>query len=87
MKTEIANAHAREEQQKHQMLFPITPVPFDRTKHWKLFDPDRGIDSASEIREYFIPVFSNWKDHDSYQKAFDRLLRDLKAAGRAGATA
>jgi hypothetical protein len=20
-----------------------------------------------------------WKDHDSYQKAFDRLLKDLKA--------
>lgn len=23
--------------------------------------------------------FRHWKDHDSYQKAFDRLLRDLKA--------
>jgi hypothetical protein len=23
--------------------------------------------------------FSNWKDHDAYQKAFERLLRDLKA--------
>jgi hypothetical protein len=23
--------------------------------------------------------FTRWKDHDSYQKAFDRLLRDLKA--------
>jgi hypothetical protein len=38
-----------------------------------------GKDSAREIREYFIPDFSNWKDHDSYKKAFDRLLRDLKA--------
>jgi hypothetical protein len=26
--------------------------------------------------------FTNWKDHDSYQKAFDRLLRDLKAKGQ-----
>ena len=43
---------------------------------------DRGIDSAREIREYFIPDFSNWKDHDSYAKAFDRLLRDLKADAR-----
>jgi len=25
----------------------------------------------------FIPDFSNWKDHDSYQKAFNRLLDDL----------
>jgi hypothetical protein len=23
--------------------------------------------------------FTRWKDHDSYQKAFDRLLRDLRA--------
>ena len=34
------------------------------------FDADTGKDSAREIREYFIPDFSNWKDHDSYQRAF-----------------
>jgi hypothetical protein len=38
-----------------------------------------GSTAARKIREYFIPDFSNWKDHDSYQKAFDRLVRDLKA--------
>ena len=35
-------------------------------------------DSAREIREYFIPDFTQWKDHDSYQKGLERLLRDLK---------
>lgn len=79
VKTEIANARAREQQQKCQMLFPISIVSFDQIRSWKLFDADTGIDSAREIREYFIPDFSNWKDHDSYQKAFERLLRDLKA--------
>jgi hypothetical protein len=78
VKTEIAQARAREEQQKRQMLFPITLVPFDRIKDWKLFDADRGIDSAREIREYFIPDFYNWKNHDRYSRAFDRLLGDLK---------
>ncbi len=73
VKTEVANARAREDQQKRQMLFPIAIVAFDRIKDWKLFDADRGTDSAREVREYFIPDFSNWKDHDSYQKAFDRL--------------
>jgi hypothetical protein len=67
VKTEIANARGREDRQKRQMLFPITLVPFDRIKEWKQFDADRCIDSAREIREYFIPDFSNWKDHDSYQ--------------------
>ncbi len=79
VRTEIANARAREEQQKRQMLFPITLVPFERLKGWKLFDADRGIDSAREIREYFIPDFSNWKDHDWYTATFERLVRDLKA--------
>jgi hypothetical protein len=79
VKTEITNARAKEEHQKRQMLFPITIVPFDRIKSWKMFDADTGIDSAREIREYFVSDFSNWKDHDSYTKAFERLVRDLKA--------
>jgi uncharacterized protein YjbI with pentapeptide repeats len=79
VKTEIANARARETQQKRQMLFPITLVPFEQIKSWKLFDADTGTDSAREIREYFVPDFSRWKDHDSYSVAFERLVRDLKA--------
>lgn len=31
------------------------------------------------MTEDLISDFGNWKDHDSYQKAFERLLRDLKA--------
>jgi hypothetical protein len=79
VKTEIANARAKEAQQKRQMLFPISLVPFERIKAWKLFDADTGIDSAREIREYYVPDFSNWKDHDVYAKAFDLLVRSLKA--------
>jgi hypothetical protein len=69
-------------QQVRQVLFPIALVPYSRIKTWKLFDAETGIDSAREIREYFIPDFSNWKDHGSYAKAFDRLVRDLKAEPR-----
>jgi uncharacterized protein YjbI with pentapeptide repeats len=79
VKTEIANAHARETQQNRQMLFPITLAPFERIKGWKLFDADTGIDSAREIREYFIPDFCNWKNHDEYTAVFERLVQDLKA--------
>ena len=87
VKTEIANARAKEVQQERQVLFPITLVPFDRIKAWKLFDADTGIDSAREIREYYVPDFSNWKDHDSYAQAFDRLVRDLKAGPKGKGTA
>jgi hypothetical protein len=79
VKTEIANARAREQQQKLQMLFPVSLVPFEQIRAWKLFDADTGIDSAREIREYYVPDFSNWKNHDAYATVFERLVRDLKA--------
>jgi len=41
----------------------------------------------TQIREYFIPDFSSWKDHDSYQMAFQRLIKDLKAEKQSPATA
>jgi hypothetical protein len=49
-------------------------------RNWENFDADIGKDSAREVREYFIPDFSNWKDRDSYVRAFDSLLHDLKAS-------
>lgn len=78
VKTEIAYARQKEVNEKRQVLFPISLVPFDKIRDWKCFDADAGKDSAREIREYFIPDFKNWKDHDSYQQAFQRLVRDLK---------
>jgi hypothetical protein len=84
VKTEIATARQQEIREKRQMLFPVSLVPYDRIKEWKAFDADTGKDSAREVREYFIPDFSNWKDHDSYQQAFQRLLRDLKADTKTG---
>lgn len=78
VKTEIANARAQEKRKRKQMLFPITLVPYQEVKRWKQFDADRGIDSAREVREYQIPDFSNWKDHDEYRKELEKLVRDLK---------
>jgi uncharacterized protein YjbI with pentapeptide repeats len=75
--TEIAKARQREVQQGRQMLFPVRLVAFEALEEWQCFDADTGKDSAREIREYFIPDFSHWKDHDAYTIAFDRLLRDL----------
>ncbi|MFZ0318607.1 MAG: toll/interleukin-1 receptor domain-containing protein [Candidatus Sulfotelmatobacter sp.] len=80
VKTEIAKARKREVRDKRRVLFPIRLAPFETLRDWECFDADTGKDSAREIREYFIPDFSNWKDHDSYQEAFDRLIGDLKAS-------
>jgi uncharacterized protein YjbI with pentapeptide repeats len=78
--TEIAKAHRREVRDKRRVLFPIRLAPFEALRDWECFDADTGKDSAREIREYFIPDFSNWKNHDSYQDAFQRLISDLKAS-------
>jgi len=75
----LANARKREVRESKRVLFPFRLVGFERLRDWECFDGDRGKDSAREIREYFIPDFSNWKDHDSYQTAFQRLVSDLKA--------
>ena len=85
VKTEIANARKREVRDpegvlKRRVLFPIRLAPFETLRDWECFDADTGKDSAREIREYFIPDFSNWKNHDSYQEAFQRLISDLKAS-------
>ena len=83
VETEISKARNRELRESRRMLFPVRLVEFEALRDWQCFDADTGKDSAREIREYFIPDFSRWKEHDEYKKAFDRLLRDLKSKNEA----
>jgi hypothetical protein len=53
-------------------------VASEALREWKCFDADTGKDAAREISEYFITDFSRWWAPDSYQAAFERLIRDLK---------
>lgn len=78
VQTEIAKARKRELEEHRRVLFPIRLCSFEELRDWECFDADTGKDSAREIREYFIPDFSHWKDLDSYRKAFARLLNDLQ---------
>ena len=78
--TEIRKAREVEKRENRRKLFPIRLADFDQIKKWRCPDADSGKDLAVEVREYFIPDFSNWKDHDSFEKAFERLLRDLREA-------
>lgn len=79
VKTEIKKAAKRQAQEKKDVLFPVSLVPFDELREWECFDGDLGKDLGAEIREYLIPDFRRWKEHDSYQKAFAKLLRDLRS--------
>jgi CheY-like chemotaxis protein len=79
VKTEIAHARAKEVKEHRRVLFPIAIVPFKQIREWTAFDADSGKDSAREIREYFIPDFSDWSNEQSYGKGLSRLLEDLHA--------
>jgi hypothetical protein len=78
VKTEISKARRREIREKRRMLFPVRLMAYETLRQWECFDADIGKDSAREIREYYVPDFSNWKNHDLYQVEFEKLLRDLK---------
>jgi uncharacterized protein YjbI with pentapeptide repeats len=77
--TEIRRARKVEREENRRKLFPIRLVDFNAIRKWECFDADSGKDLAVELREYYIPDFSNWKDHDSFEKEFAKLLRDLRA--------
>ena len=73
---EVEAAYEQERQRGKTVLFPIrlNPAVMDTDKAW-----------ASKLRRSrHIGDFTKWKDHDAYQKAFDRLMRDLKAEEPAG---
>jgi hypothetical protein len=76
--TEVEAAFEREHRQKDQpILFPIRL--------------DAGIMQTDQAwaadirRRRHIGDFSGWKNHDSYKKAFDLLIRDLQAKNEAAA--
>lgn len=77
--TEIRRARKTEIKEQIRKIFPIRLVDFETIRDWECFDADTGKDLAVEVREYFIPDFSNWKDQDAFEAAFDKLLRDLTA--------
>jgi uncharacterized protein YjbI with pentapeptide repeats len=72
---EVEAAIEREHREKRTMLFPIKidNAVMESTQAW----------AATIRRTRHIGDFTGWKDHDLYQKVFDRLVRDLRAEDRA----
>ena len=68
---EVDAAYEQERTRGKTVLFPIRldDAVMETDEAW----------AAKLKRSRHIGDFTKWKDHDSYQKAFDRLLRDLKA--------
>lgn len=71
VRREVKTALEKEEKQDRTVLFPVRldDSVFNTTEQW-----------ADDLRrDRHIGDFSKWKSHDDYQKAFERLLRDLNA--------
>jgi uncharacterized protein YjbI with pentapeptide repeats len=79
VRDEVEAALERERRENRLVLFPIRidDAVMETDQAW----------AASIRRTRHIGDFSNWKNHDSYQAAFQRLLRDLKADTKAADTA
>lgn len=77
---EIRRARKVELREGRRKLFPIRLVSYEALQEWMCIDSTTGEDLAEEVRSYFIPDFSNWKNHDDFELAFGRLLADLKAS-------
>ena len=75
--TELRKARKAERQSGQRKLFPVRLV--ETLRDWECFDAASGKDLAVELREYFIPDFSHWKEHDPFETAFARLLKVLRA--------
>jgi hypothetical protein len=71
---EVETAFEKEEKGHRLVLFPLRldNAIMEMTVGW----------AADIRRQRHIGDFTQWKEHDSYQQAFRRLLRDLKAEGR-----
>src|SRR6266700_119873 len=67
----VVSAREKEDQECREVLFPVRldETVMQTTKAW----------AADIRRRWHIGNFTQWKDYDSYQRSFERLLRDLKA--------
>ena len=70
VENEVSKAFAEERRRKQVVLFPvrIDETVMKTGEPWAVMLRDQRN----------IGDFRKWKDHDAYQQAFDRVLRDLK---------
>ncbi len=78
VKTEILDALAREQHCSARVLFPIGLASIEEIQKWEWFDADVGRDLAREIRSYFIPDFSRWRNPASFDEQVARIINALQ---------
>jgi hypothetical protein len=66
---EVTTAFEEERKRKQIVLFPLRldDVVMQTSEAW-----------AAKLRARHIGDFTRWKEHDNYQRSFERLMRDLR---------
>ena len=61
---ELRKGFKAERQSGQRKLFPVRLTDYATLQGWECRDSATGKDLAEELRQYFIPDFSHWKEHD-----------------------
>lgn len=77
--TEIRYARRVAITENRRKLFPLRLVDLETIDAWTCFDPVLNEDLAFEVRNFFIPDFTDWTKEAAFEAGVDRLLRDLRA--------
>lgn len=75
---EVRRTLLRERDEERRILFPLRLTSYADISQREWMDGKFGGDLSEEICKYYIPDFSSWKEHDSFQLEFDKLLDALK---------
>ena len=75
---ELREARNAERRSGKRKLFPVRIVDFRALADGTSLNQKSGKNFVKELSKYFILDFSNWKDHDQFEAAFSRLLKDLR---------
>jgi hypothetical protein len=75
---EVTAGFEEERKRGEEVLFPIRldGAVMNTNEAW-----------ASKLRARFIGDFRRWKDHEAYQRSFERVVRDLSSLDRAATDA
>jgi uncharacterized protein YjbI with pentapeptide repeats len=83
VKTEILKALEAEAKEGRRKLFPIRLMDFKVIEDWK-YITSSGKDLGEEIRRFFIPDFTKWKNRSEFEVAFGLVIDALKAPASTG---
>jgi hypothetical protein len=80
VKTEMANALARERTEGRRVLFPVSLVQIELIRGWEFLDSDTGVDIAKELRSYHIADFSDWSNPVLFEQQVAKVVQALKGS-------